>query len=73
MNELLKKLGEDTIAALKTALIPALKPVLKAFAHDIIELLKVEAAKTATPLDDLVIAASQPAVEKLVDDLLAKV
>jgi len=73
MGDLLKKLGEDMLAAVKAALIPALKPLLKQFSEDVIALVKAEAAKTATPIDDMVVSAAAPMVEKLIDDLLAKV
>ena len=73
LGELAKGFGEKLVEAVKGAVISALKPLLKEFSQDLINLLKAEAAKTSTPIDDMVIAAAQPGVEKMVDDLLAKI
>jgi len=73
MGDLVKKLGEEMLVAVKAALIPALKPLLKQFSQDVIALVKAEAEKTPTPIDNMVVSAAEPMVEKLIDDLLAKV
>lgn len=65
MNDLLKQLGEDV----KAALLPLAKPLLKKFAHAVFLKLKESAANTATPIDDMIYMAAEPAIDKMIDDL----
>jgi len=73
LKEVVENFGKAAVEGVKEALKAALKPVLKQFSMDIIQLLKDEAAKTSTPIDDVVVAAAAPQIEKLVDEALAKV
>lgn len=49
---------------------PVLKPLLLDLAKDVVFVaLKEAAAKTATPIDDSIIAIAEPIIEKAIDDM----
>lgn len=73
LKEVVEAFGKSAVEAVKEALKVALKPLLLQFAKDLIQLLKDEAAKTATPIDDIVVSAAEPKVIELVEDALAKI
>lgn len=72
LKEVVENFGKAAAEAVKESLKAALKPLLLQFAKDLIQLLKDEAAKTATPIDDIVVSAAEPKVVELVEGALAK-
>jgi len=56
-------------ASILEALKPVMKPFLKSFAHSVVAVLKAEAAKTATPIDDTILAMADSKIDELIDKL----
>ena len=72
-KEVLENFGKAAADGVKEALKAVLKPLLLQFAKDVVQLLKDEAAKSSTPIDDVIVAAAEPQIIKMVEDALAKV
>lgn len=62
---MLKRIGQALLQGLK----PMLKPALKAFGHEILAMLKEEAAKSKTPIDDAVLAGADAKLDEMIDKL----
>lgn len=63
-------MGKLVQALLIKHLTPVLKPFLMDFAKGIVfPALKEAAAKTATPIDDSLVAIAEPIVAKAIDDM----
>jgi hypothetical protein len=70
MGEVLKQFAEEAKMEILKAVLPLLKPMLKKLAKEVVfAQLKEAAAKTSTPIDDMLYTAAEPAIEKMIDDL----
>jgi hypothetical protein len=69
LKPVVENLKNQLKASVLEALKPVMKPFLKSFAHSVVAVLKAEAAKTPTPIDDTVLAMVDSKIDELIEKL----